>query len=258
MFVRGWSVVVYSSLALLVSEVVQRFLVAPWVWLSPSRRIPVLGHWIRIMAWVTTRPVALIGGCVIPRPRQIVPAEPGVLIVMNHQSLFDIPLVVQTVKGGYPRIVTRKRYVNRWIPVISQMVRLYQYPVVDPTANADVIRRSLDELERAGAESDMPIAVFPEGTRTKNGSIGRFKKGALVRLLGARPWTVYIFVVDGFWRAAKFKDFIRGLGHVEGKMEHAGTLEWTDPSADPTAFVEQAREMMIECLSEMRGEVTVR
>lgn len=248
----------FSSLLLLVSEVVQRVVVAPWVWLRPSKRIPVLGVWIKIMAWAVTRPVAFIGGCVIPRPRQIVPAEHGVLIVMNHQSLFDIPLVIQTVKGGYPRIVTRKRYINRWIPVISQMIQLYQYPVVDPTANSDVIRHQLDDLERAGAETDVPIAVFPEGTRTKNGDIGRFKRGALSRLLGARPWTVYVFVVDGFWRAAKFRDFVRGLGHVEGRMAHVGTLEWTDPGADSTAFVEGMREMMVEGLSKLRGEVATR
>lgn len=258
MLVRGWSAVVYASLALLASEVVQRVIVVPLVLLRPSRRTPILERWIKIMAWVTTRPVAFVGGCVIPRAPRIVPSGPGILIVMNHQSLFDIPLVVETVKGGYPRIVTRKRYADRWIPVVSQMVRLYQYPVVDPTANADVIRLSLDEIERAGTESDLPIAVFPEGTRSKKGEIGRFKKGALARLLGGRAWTVYVFVGDGFWRAARFRDFVRGLTHVQGKMEHAGTLEWTDPNVDPTAFIEELREMMIERLSAMRGEVTVK
>jgi 1-acyl-sn-glycerol-3-phosphate acyltransferase len=215
-----------------------------------------MGRWIRIMAWATTRPIALIGGCVIPRPRRIVPGEPGVLIVMNHQSLFDIPLVVQTVTSAYPRIVTRKRYIDRWIPVISHMVRMYKYPVVDPSANADEIRESLDDLARAAADSDVPFAVFPEGTRTRNGEIGRFKKGALARILGARPWTVYIFVADGFWKAAKYKDFIRGLSHVEGKMEHVGTLEWTDPAVDPTAFIDEVRNMMIDRLHAMRGEAS--
>lgn len=251
---RGWSVVVYASLALLVSEAAQRLIVTPWVWLAPSQRIPVLGRWINIMAWVTTRPVSVIGGCVIPRAPRIVPTQPGVLILMNHQSLFDIPLVVQTVKGGYPRIVTRKRYVNRWIPVISQMVRLYKYPVVDPSANPEEIRKSLDDLERAAVEADVPIAVFPEGTRTKNGNIGRFKKGGLSRLLAARPWTVYVFVADGFWRAAKFKDFIKGLSHVKGRMEHVGTFEWSDPDADPTVFLGEIRDSMQERLSVMRAE----
>lgn len=256
MLVRSWSAVVVASLALIIGDPIQRFIVVPLAKLRPSRRIPILGRWMKIMAWLVTRPVQFFGGCVIPRPARIVPGGPGVLIVMNHQSLFDIPLVIQTVQNpSYPRIVTRKRYIERWIPVISTMVREYQYPVVDPTANPDAIRESMDALERAGAETTVPIAVFPEGTRTRNGEIGRFKRGGLSRLLAARPWTVYVYVVDGFWRAPRFKDFVRNLSHVEGKMEHVGTLEWTDPAADPTAFMEQVRNMMKDRLSAMRGEV---
>ena len=257
MHLRGWSAVVFSALALVLAGLVQRVIVAPWAWLRPSKRIAILARWINIMAWVTTRPVAFIGGCVIPRAPRIVPTEPGVLILMNHQSLFDIPLVVQTVEGGYPRIVTRARY-SKWIPLISQMLRLYQYPVVDPSANAAVMRDTLDDLAKTAAETEVPIAVFPEGTRTKDGKVGRFKRGGLSRILATRDWRVYVFVVDGFWKAARFKDFIRGLDHVEGRMDHVGTLEWTDPSADPTAFLEEVRNLMQEHLSAMRDEMVAR
>lgn len=255
MFVRSWSAVVFASLALLLGDVFQRLVVAPCVWLFPSTRTPVLGRWIKTMAWLMTRPVQFFGGCVIPRPPRIVPGGPGILIVMNHQSLFDIPLVIQTVAQDYPRIVTRKRYIERWIPVISQMVRLYQYPIVDPSANPDEVRKSLDDLEEAARTTQVPLAVFPEGTRTRNGEIGRFKRGGLSRILAARPWTVYVFVADGFWKAAKFKDFVRGLPHVWGKMEHVATLEWTDAGQDPTVFMEEMRHLMSERLSRMRGEV---
>jgi 1-acyl-sn-glycerol-3-phosphate acyltransferase len=135
------------------------------------------------------------------------------------------------------------------------MIRLYQYPVVDPTANTDEMREALDRISEAAATTDVPIAVFPEGTRTRNGEIGRFKKGALSRILGTRDWTVYVFVVDGFWQVAKFKDFMGGQSRIRGKMEHAGTLEWTDPAEDPTVFIEEVRNMMKDRLSAMRGEV---
>jgi 1-acyl-sn-glycerol-3-phosphate acyltransferase len=248
---RGWVVVVFTSLALALADVVERVFITPWVKLRPSSRIPVLGAWMKIMAWVVTRPVSLVGGCVIPRPPRIVPTRPGVLVLMNHQSLFDIPLVIQAVDGGYPRIVTRARY-SRFIPLISHMVKLYQYPVVDPSANAARLAAALDELERVAKTTDVPLVVFPEGTRTRNGEIGRFKKGALSRILGARPWTVYVFLADGFWRAAKFKDFVRGLRHIDGKIEHVATLEWTDPTADPVPFLEQVRESMVARLAELR------
>jgi len=236
-----------------VGDVIQRLVIAPWVTLRPSARDRVLSRWIKIMAWLVSRPFAFLGGCTIPRPERIVPGRPGVLVIMNHQSLFDIPLVIQTVADGYPRIVTRARYSRRWIPVISQMVRLYQYPVVDPTANREDLRASLDELAATAATTTMPLAVFPEGTRTKDGSIGPFKRGGLARILAVRPWTVYVYVTDGFWRAAKYKQFVRGVPNIDGKTEHVATLEWTDPTADPDPFLDHVRDLMVERLATMRG-----
>ena len=189
------------------------------------------------MAWLTTRPVARIAGCTIPWPPRVVPTKPGVLVVMNHQSLLDIPLVVQTVAdGGYPRIVTRQRYA-RWIPLISHMVRLYRYPVVNPSGTKEEIRRSLEQIGELARESDVPLAVFPEGSRTKDGEIARFKRGALATILTTRSWTVYVFVADGFWRAAKYKDFLHNVRGVRGKVAHVGVFEWTDPGADPEPFI---------------------
>jgi 1-acyl-sn-glycerol-3-phosphate acyltransferase len=246
----------FTSGVLVAADVIQRLVVAPWVKLRPTARIPVLGRWIKIMAWVVTRPVAFIGGCTIPRPDGIVPTEPGMLILMNHQSLFDIPLVVQTVAEGYPRIVTRERY-SKWIPLISQMVRLYQYPVVDPTANREVMRASLEELGRTAQATDVPLGKDHEGTRTKDGEIGHFKRGGLTRILASRPWTVYVFVADGFWKTARYKQFVRGLTDIRGTMEHVATLDWQDPAADPNPFLDRVHVLMAESLRGMRDGAEV-
>jgi 1-acyl-sn-glycerol-3-phosphate acyltransferase len=255
--VRGWLALAFASVALAIGDVVQRVVIAPWVKLRPSRRVAVLGGWIKIMAWVTTRPVAWISGCVIPIPPRLVPTRPGVLVVMNHQSLLDIPLVVQTLSdGGYPRIVTRARY-SRWIPLISLMVRLYRYPVVDPRAKSEDMRRTLDQIGASARDSEVPIVVFPEGTRTRDGEIGRFKRGALSTILASRAWTVYVYVADGFWRVARYRDFVRHVKGVRGKIEHTGVFEWTDPGADSEPFIEGIREAMVRHLQAMRRDETV-
>jgi 1-acyl-sn-glycerol-3-phosphate acyltransferase len=252
--VRGWLALSFVSVALAVADLVQRLVIAPWVKLRPASRVPVLGRWIKIMAWVVTRPVGFLSGCAIPTPARVVPSRPGVLLVMNHQSLFDIPIIVQTVAGrAYPRIVTRQRY-SRWIPLISHMVRLYDFPVVNPAGRPEAIRASLARLAESARTSEVPLAVFPEGTRTKDGEIHRFKRGALSHLLAARPWTVYVYVTDGFWRAARYKDFMHNVGDIRGQVEHVGVLEWTDPSADPDPFIERVRRMMVERLASMRRE----
>lgn len=251
MKLRGYLALVVVCLGLVLTDVVQRFVITPWVRLRPSRRTPILARWINFMARVVTRPLVRIGGAHIPVPERVIPAEPGVLILMNHQSLFDIPLVVQAVEGGYPRIVTRKRY-GRWIPLISQMTRLYQYPLVDPTANAGEMRKTYLELREVARTSDVPIAVFPEGTRSRDGRVGRFRTKGVGLLLRARPWKVYVMVADGFWQQPRFKDFLKGISEIRGTVGLAGVLEWSDPRADPAPFLDEVRALMQAELDRMR------
>lgn len=240
-----------TGLGLLVLDVVQRFVVAPLVWLRPSSRIPVLGRWVHVITWFLLATPRRIAGAHIPFPPRI-PCEPGILILMNHQSLFDIPLLADSIDDGYLRIVTRQRYA-RWIPTISHIVRLYEYPVVNPLASPGTLRGMVKGLIKAARTSDVPLAVFPEGTRTKDGEIGPLKSKGLALVLRARRWKVYVLVVDGFWQTAKFKDMLGGITGIQGKIEVAGILEWDDPKADPGPFADQVRTLMVDRLAAMRS-----
>jgi len=250
---RGYLALTFVCLVLLLMDPIQRLVIGPWARLAPSRRIQVLARWQRYLAHFVLRSLSTIGGAGIPA----LPAIPGradTLVLMNHQSVLDIPLVVASVEGAYPRIITRKRYL-RWIPLISHMTRLYQYPVVDPSANAGTLRQMLDSIRDAARTTDVPLAIFPEGTRTRNGEIGRFKTTGLALILEQKPWTVYLVVADGFWQRAKMKHFLGGMSAIRGRVEAMGPFEWSDPEADPAPFIREMREHMVQRLAEMRAPV---
>lgn len=253
MKLRGYLALVFICLAFLPCDLYQRTILALRIRLQPHRRIEILGSWIQAMAVLVLGSMSRIGGASLPTPQRVVPTGPGTLIVMNHQSLLDIPLVVQTVEGGYPRIVTRARY-HRFIPLISHMVRLYQYPVVDPSANRREMVAAVKELKREAKESDVPIAIFPEGTRGRDGEIGPFKTRGLEQILKTREWQVHIFVADGFWKTARFTDFLKGMGRLEGQMTYLGRVDWSNTEADAAPFIDELRARMIEGLSELRQE----
>ncbi|MEQ8304679.1 MAG: 1-acyl-sn-glycerol-3-phosphate acyltransferase [Cyclobacteriaceae bacterium] len=93
-------------------------------------------------------------------------AQPHI-IICNHQSFLDI--LVTTML--HPRIVL---LTNNWVwnsPIFGGVVRLANYyPVIEGTDNTDRLRACISE--------GYSIVVFPEGTRSKDGTIGRFHKGA--------------------------------------------------------------------------------
>jgi 1-acyl-sn-glycerol-3-phosphate acyltransferase len=97
------------------------------------------------------------------------------------------------------------------------------------------------------------LVLFPEGTRTRNGKIGRFQTSGLERILKARDWMVYVLVSDGYWRHAKLADFVGGMQEIKGHLSVLGPFEWNHPEADPGEFIQRMRDLMVEELARIRG-----
>ena len=249
MNLRGALTLAALGVALLACDVIQRLLIAPMARLLPGSRDAVLTEWQRFTAHVVIFFLRHMGGARFGELPGI-PASPGVLVLMNHQSLVDIPLIVAAMRGTYPRIVTRKGY-ERGIPLISHMTRLYRYPLVNPRAT---VRGELERLRLDGASSPHPLVVFPEGTRTRTGRVGPFKTLGLTTILAARRWTVYVVVADGMWKSARLKDFLGELSLIRVRVACRGPFDSPPPDADTRPFVTEMRQVMTVMLAEMRSK----
>jgi 1-acyl-sn-glycerol-3-phosphate acyltransferase len=204
------------------------------------------------MARMMLGAVTLVGGARVAGIPKI-PSRKGVLVLMNHQSLLDIPLVVRSLRPGYPRIVTRDRYASGK-PLISHMVRLYQYPTVNPRST---VRGDLDVLGDAVAGSPVPVVIFPEGTRTRSGDIRDFKRGGLRAILARGPWEVWIAVADGYWECARLQDFLEDVSTINGEMTVEGPFQAPAPGVpdgEMEDFIDQMETRMREMLAGLRDK----
>lgn len=94
-------------------------------------------------------------------------AEPRIIIA-NHQSLVDISLFL----AADPKIVfVTKTWVNR-LPLIGPLVNYCGF--CSTGEGTDQMEQSLKEY----VEHGYSVVIFPEGTRTEDGEIHRFHKGA--------------------------------------------------------------------------------
>src|SRR5207244_3034643 len=125
------------------------------------------------------------------------PAGAGLVIVSNHQSLIDIPLLIATFPAANPLFVLKQEL--RWgIPNISPAARLGGHAFVSRKRNDRKQFETLASLGRRLASEPVSAVIFPEGTRSRDGRLGPFKPAGVAKLLRAAPAAPVIPVaIDG-------------------------------------------------------------
>lgn len=108
---------------------------------------------------------------------QHVPQNGGVILASNHQSFLDPVLVAVPLPRGVTFMARDTLF--RFLPFRLLIASLGAFPVQRGTADLGAMREAIRRLEAGRA-----LLVFPEGTRTKDGRVGRMRAG--IGLLASR------------------------------------------------------------------------
>lgn len=119
--------------------------------------------------------VRAAGGRVVSEGREILERHRPCVVVANHTSNMDIWALIATVPD--PFLLPAKASIFR-IPMIGATMRAMGMVPLQRTGT----QRDIREVERMTAwfERAAVLCFYPEGTRSPNGRLRTFKKGAFV------------------------------------------------------------------------------
>lgn len=151
------------------------------------------------------------GGFRIRRDSQLrEPLPERFLLLANHQSLVDIPVLVHVFPRHNVRFVAKKE-LGRRIPAISFTLRKAGHALIDRQGNFRQNQKELVKLARLSLREAVCPAVFPEGTRSRDGKVQAFHTAAVRTLQEHNPLPALSVAVDGGWRVARLRDLLRNL-----------------------------------------------
>lgn len=107
--------------------------------------------------------------------REHIDPSKGKIYISNHSSFLDI--FVQLAKLPDNVRMIYKREMNR-IPILGLAMRCAGFIPIDRKR----IKHALRSLAQAAQKvrRGLSVVIYPEGTRTKDGTLGEFKRGVLV------------------------------------------------------------------------------
>lgn len=103
-----------------------------------------------------------------------VPTHAPVILMSNHQSLFDIAAIVLSLPRSVNWRFVAKRELTR-VPIFGQVLVASGHVIIDRGDRAKAVESLHRAAERIRAGTT--VIVFPEGTRSPDGHLRWFKSG---------------------------------------------------------------------------------
>mmetsp|Transcript_20348 Transcript_20348/g.46167 ORF Transcript_20348/g.46167 Transcript_20348/m.46167 type:complete len:182 (+) Transcript_20348:911-1456(+) len=96
------------------------------------------------------------------------------MYVANHCSWMDIPFLAMSIGWRNYKIVSKQELLK--VPILHKALKVSDHVILDRTS-----RRSQLETYKKGVawlKNGVNLCTFPEGTRSEDGKLGTFKRGA--------------------------------------------------------------------------------
>ena len=182
------------------------------------------------------------------------------VLVSNHQSLLDIPVLITALPGRTLKFVA-KRSLKYGVPLVSKCLRYGgDALIVRPRGRVDTtqIRLLIRELRRFSALADegaCPV-VFADGTRSRDGAVHRFHSGGLAIVLEGRRLPIVSAAIDGGYRLRGLAGLAR-MGTTRYRVRFLSVYQPPENKAELRQKVQHMRTEIAAQVERWRRETSV-
>lgn len=149
--------------------------------------------------------------------RQNIPKDKGCIMASNHTSLVDGFLIGAGFRKPVQFMAKKELFDNKFLGLILKGLKVF--PVERGTGDQSALNNAIDILKNGGY-----LGIFPEGTRTKDGTLGRAKSGTVVIASRAKADILPVGIYYG-----KKRLFRRQVTIVYGELIKNSDISQSDP-----------------------------
>lgn len=141
-----------------------------------------------------------------------IPKNVPLIIVANHQSMYDIIAIIWYMRRYHCKFVSKKE-LGSGIPSVSYNLRHGGSVLIDrkdPKQAIPTIKGLSEYIEK----NTRSAVIFPEGTRSKTGKPKEFAQSGLKILCKYAPSAYVVPIsINNSWKMVRFGAFPMGLGN---------------------------------------------
>jgi len=143
--------------------------------------------------------------------KQNLPTNRSIIFVANHQSMFDIPPIIWFLRKHHAKFIS-KIELTKGIPSVSFNLRHGG----GANINRKDPKQSITELIKLGQrmkDNTWSAAIFPEGTRSKDGKLKPFNTAGVATLLKKAPDSLIVPVsIENSWKIVRYGSYPLSFG----------------------------------------------
>lgn len=167
----------------------------------------------------------------------------SVIVVANHQSLADIPILYCSL--GKPSVILAKKELTA-IPIFGILLKQAGHIIVDRQAVGK--RNEVLTQTKVRLEDGFWVQFYPEGTRSAEGGLGRFKTGAF-RLSIDTGANVLPVAISGARSILPKKSGKLKTGKITVRIGSLISPPESQGEESYTEFTERTRNIVLEMLN---------